>query len=159
MNKGMARAERNVIRNRLIFPAVSAVVLMNLISMATFAQEENELCPCFSYEEVESIFISGERLAAEGGMISCVAEDYSVEINAEVSVLDQDYTTTAQARVAWYDFDPSRCDYIDAKGNPGVERNVRWPHPAPEVTARACFDIISKVIAKLDSSGNCIIYP
>jgi len=158
-NKGMARAIRKAFRNQLNFPAVFAVVLMSLISMETFAQENNELCPCFSYQEVESIFMSGEQLLAEGGGITCVAEDYSVEINAEVSVYDQDYTTTAQARVAWYDFDPSQCDYLDAMGNPGVERNVRWPHPAPEITARACFEIISSVIAKFDASGNSNVYP
>ena len=132
---------------------------MVLISLETQAQDEDKTCPCFSYEEAESIFLAGEQLATEGGVVSCSAEDYDVEMSAEVVVWDQDYTTIAQASVKWYDFDPSRCEYIDSIGNAGVERNVRWPHPAPEVTARACFDIITSVIAKSDTAGNCITYP
>ena len=139
--------------------AVVAVVLMSLASLATQAQDENEICPCFSYEEVESIFLSGEQLAPEEGVSDCHAQDYSVECDAEIIVWDQDYATIAQARVKWFDFDPGRCDYIDTTGNPGVERHVKWPHPAPEATARACFNIISSVIAKSDTSGNCITYP
>jgi hypothetical protein len=155
----MVRAKRNVFCNLSLFPAVSVLVLMSLVGMTAHAQGEMEACPCFSYEEVESILLSGEQVSAEGGSISCVAEDYSVEINAEVSVFDQDYTTLARARVLWYDFDPGRCDYMDTTGNPGVERNVRWPHPAPKTTAKACFEIISSVIAKSDTSGNCSTYP
>jgi hypothetical protein len=152
----MAEAEHRAFRWFLVFPVVLATVL---ISRESAAQDDDETCPCFSYEEVESIFLSGEQQAAQGGMIDCTAEDYSVEINAQVIVSDQDYATIAQATVKWYDFDPSRCDYSDTTGNPGVERNVRWPHPAPEATARACFDIISSVIAKSDTSANCKTYP
>jgi len=114
-----------------------AVVLISLTSMETNAQDANVSCPCFSYEEVESIFQSGEQL----------------------TVWDQNYEIIAQARVDWFDFDPSRCDYIDTVGNPGVERNVKWPHPAPEATAKSCFNIISSVIAKSDTSGRCNTYP
>ena len=132
---------------------------MVLVSMGSPAQDENETCPCFSYEEVESIFLAGNGLAVEGGALVCSAEDYSVEISAEMVIWDQDYSTIAQAGVKWYDFDPSRCNYIDTIGNPGVERKVVWPHPAPKATARSCFDIISSVIAKSDSAGNCNTYP
>jgi hypothetical protein len=155
----MAQAERNTLRKLLMSPAMFAVVLISLTSLETNAQDANVSCPCFSYEEVESIFQSGEQLTAEEGMSECIAEDYSVECKAEVVVWDQNYEIIAQARVNWYDFDPSRCDYIDTAGNPGVERNVNWPHPAPEATARACFDIISSVIAKSDTSGRCNTYP
>lgn len=140
-------------------PAVFAVVLMSFISMETPAQDENEACPCFSYEEVESIFLRGAQLPEEEGVSACHTEDFSVECNAEVIIWDQDYALVAQARVDWFDFDPSRCEYIDIAGNPGVERNVNWPHPAPEATARACYNIIARVIAKLDSSSRCEIYP
>ena len=142
-----------------MFSVMSLVVLMNPIRMESQTQDENETCPCFSYEEVESMFLRGQQFAAEGGESNCRAEDYSVECNAEVAVWDQDFTLIAKARVQWFDFDPSRCDYIDTIGNPGVERNIRWPHPAPEATARACFDIISIVIAKSDTSGICNTYP
>jgi hypothetical protein len=155
----MARTERKSLRKLLMIPAVSAAVLMSLISREILTQDENETCPCFSYEEVESTFLSGEKLAAEEGTSSCSAEDYHVEFSAEVIVWDQNYATIAQASVKWYDFDPSRCDYIDSTGNPGVERNFTWPHPAPEATVRACFNIISGVIAKLDTSGKCNTYP
>ena len=101
----------------------------------------------------------GEQLTAEEGESTCSAQDYSVEFNAEVVNLDQDYETIAQARIQWYDFDPSRCNYIDTIGNPGVERNITAPHPAPEATARACFDIISSVIEKSDTTGKCRTYP
>jgi len=139
--------------------AVFAVVLMSLVSIEAHAQDENNSCPCFSYEEVESIFLRGEQLTAEEGVSACHTEDYSVECNAEVVVWDQDYAIIAQASVEWFDFDPSHCDYIDTVGNPGVERNVSWPHPAPEAVARACFNIISSVIAKSDTSGKCDTYP
>jgi len=155
----MTQAERQLFQKRLVIPTVFTVVLMSLISMETHAQDENETCPCFSYEEVESIFLSGEQLTVEQGMSSCNAEDYSVECEAEVVVWDQNYEIIAQARVNWFDFDPSRCDYIDTVGNPGVERNVKWPHPAPEATARSCFNIITSVIAKSDTSGKCNTYP
>ncbi len=140
-------------------PAGFAVVLMCLTSMEANAQDEDATCPCFTYEEVESIFQRGQQLAADEGIGGCNAEDYSVECRAEVIIWDQNYTIIAQASVAWFDFDPSRCDYIDTAVDPGVERKVRWPHPAPEAMARACFDIISSVIAKSDTSGKCNTYP
>ena len=155
----MAPAESKSRCKLLVFPAVSVIVLMSLISMETPAQVENETCPCFSYEEVESIFLLGEQLTTEESESTCRAEDYSVECNAEVIIWDQNFAIIAKASVAWFDFDPSRCDYIDTAGNPGVERNVRWPHPAPETIARACFNIISSVIAKSDTSGTCNTYP
>jgi hypothetical protein len=139
--------------------AVFAVVLMSLVSTEAHAQDENETCPCFSYEEVESIFLRGEQLTAQEGTSACHTADYSVECNAEVVVWDQDYAIVAQARVEWFDFDPSRCEYIDTAGDPGVERNISWPHPAPEAVARACFNIITSVIAKSDTSGKCETYP
>jgi hypothetical protein len=155
----MVRTERKSLSKLLTIPALSAVVLMSLISRASLAQDENETCPCFSYEEVESIFLNGKELAQAGGSTSCSAEDYNVECSAEVIVWDQDFATIAQASVKWYDFDPSRCEYFDNTGNPGVERNVTWPHPAPEATARACFNIISSVIANSDTAGICITHP
>ena len=154
--QSMTQAECNSLFKLL---TVFAVVLMCLISMEANAQDEDASCPCFNYEEVESIYQRGEQLTAEEGSGGCNAEDYSVECKAEVTVWDQDYAVIAQASVVWFDFDPSRCNYIDTTGNPGVERNVSWPHPAPEATARACFDIISSVIAKSDTSGKCITYP
>jgi len=139
--------------------AVFALVLMSVISMESPAQDENANCPCFSYEEVESIFLIGEQLAAEEGVGACSTQDYTVECNAEVVVWDQDYAIIAQARVDWFDFDPSRCEYTDATSSPVVKRNISWPHPAPEAAARACFNIISNVIAKLDTTGKCETYP
>jgi hypothetical protein len=158
-NQRMARTERKSLSKLLTIPALTVVVSMSLISTDSFTQDENETCPCFSYEEVESIFLSGKKLAEAGGSSSCSAEDYNVEISAEVIVWDQDFATIAQVSVKWYDFDPSRCEYLDSTGNPGVERNVTWPHPAPEATARACFNIISRVIAKSDTSGVCTTHP
>ena len=142
-----------------MFSVVSLVVLMSLIRMESRAEDENQSCPCFSYEEVESIFLRGQQLATEGGEVTCRAEDYSVECNAELTVWDQDFELVVKAKVEWFDIDPSGCDYIDNTGNPGVERNIRWPHPAPEATARDCFNIISSVIAKLDTTGICNTYP
>ena len=138
---------------------VVAVVLMSLISMESPAQDEIGTCPCFSYEEVESIFLKGEQLTEEEGTSDCSAQDYSVECSAEVIVWDQNYAIIAKARVDWFDFDPGGCKYIDNTPDPDVERNVRWPHPAPEATARACFNIISSVIAKSDTAGKCYTYP
>jgi hypothetical protein len=155
----MCQAERNSLLKLSFFPALCAVVLLSLASMETYAQEEIETCPCFSYEEVESMFLRGAQLTAGEGESNCQAEDYSVEFKAEVTVWNQNYDLLAQARVEWFDYDPGRCDYIDTAGNPGVERNVSWPHPAPEATARACFDIISSVITKADTSVKCITYP
>ena len=155
----MVRVERKSLFRLLLFLSVSAVVLTGLISMDAHAQDENETCPCFSYEEVEAIFLRGAQLTMDEGEINCLAEDYSVECTAEVAVFDQNYATTAQASVKWADFDPSRCEYLDSTADPVVDRSVRWPHPAPEAAARACFNIISSVIAKSDSSGKCRTYP
>lgn len=155
----MVRAKLSLPHRLLLFSALFALVLMNMVGKQAVAQDESETCPCFSDEEVESIIQRGEQLAMEEGEFSCSTQDYTVELNAEVMIMDQDYATVAQARVDWYDFDPGRCQYIDVEGNPGAERNVRWPHPAPEATARACFDIISSVIAKSDTSGRCNTYP
>ena len=155
----MSLVERKSFRKLLMFPVVSAVVLMSLISVELRAQDIKETCPCFNYEEVESIFQSGVHLTEEEGMSDCTAQDYSVECNAEIIVRDQNYTIVAQARVDWFDFDPGGCEYIDTTSDPAVERNVSWPHPAPEATARACFNIISSVIAKSDTSGKCNTFP
>jgi len=132
---------------------------MNLISLESRAEDENVSCPCFSYGEVESMFIKGVHPNEEIYKSDCSAQDYSVEFNAEVIVWDQDYTVVTQARVEWSDFDPGSCEYIDTTSDPGIEHNSRWPVPAPEAPARACFDIISSVIAKLDASGKCDTYP
>ena len=134
-------------------------ILLSFISLETAAQEEPDTCPCFSYEEVEAMFLRGQTLTEEGGTASCRTEDYSVECNAEVALWDQDFSLIAHARVDWFDFDPSRCEYIDLAGNPGVERNIDWPHPAPETTARACYKIIARIIENLDASGLCETYP
>ncbi len=134
---------------------VSSVVL-GLFSIGTYAQEDNEPCPCFSFEEVESIFLKAGQMAAGDGESICKAEDFSVELKGEMTIWDQNYAVVAQARVEWMDFDPGTCAYIDTPGNPGVERNVRWPHPAPEATARLCYGIIASVIEKSDTAGKCI---
>lgn len=123
------------------------------------AQEEGAGCPCFNYEEVQGLFLSGRKLIASGGGSSCQASDYAVEFKGEVVVIDQNYKTLARASVQWADFDPGRCEYRDATVEPRVERSEGWPHPAPEATARACFDIISSVIAELDTEGRCRTYP
>ena len=135
------------------------VVLMSLISVETHAQNEEDTCSCFSYEEVESIFLRGKQQIETGGTSDCSAQDYSVECNAEVAIWDQNYNLIAKARVDWYDFDPGGCEYIDTTGDPVIERKVKWPHPAPEAAARVCFNIISNVIAKSDTDGNCYTYP
>ena len=155
----MAQTECISISKTLLFPTVLAVVLMGLVNMETRAQDDSEICPCFSFEEVEAIFLSGDQQTAEGGSSDCSAEDYSVECKAEVVIWNQNFDVIAQAHVAWSDFDSSLCGYLDTEANPGVERNVNWPHPAPEAMARACFNIISRVIAKSDTSGKCITYP
>lgn len=127
--------------------------------MEVNAQDATATCPCFTYQEVESIFQRGQQQTTEEGTSSCTAEDYSVECKAEVVVWDQNYDVIAQASLDWLDYDPGGCNYVDKVGNPGVERNVNWPHPAPEDTARACYDLIASVIAKSDTSGVCITYP
>ena len=136
--------------------AMSAIVL---ISLESRAQTDDEVCPCFSMEELESIFQMEADLPDEERNSNCAAEDYKVECAAEVVVMDQDYEVIALARVKWLDFDPGGCEYIDTRTDPHVERKVRWPHPAPEATARACFNIISSAIAKSDKADNCSTYP
>lgn len=133
-----------------------SAVLLSLCSIGAQAQQDDETCPCFNSGEVESIFLHAEQLAAEEGASMCKAEDYSVELSAELTIWDIDYAVIAQVRVEWFDFDPGRCSYIDNIGNPGIERNVRWPHPAPEVIARACYDILVNAIGKFDASGKCV---
>ncbi len=144
---------------RVLRLALLCLVLMGSSVLTVHAQDAEAACPCFSYEEIESIFVRGEQLAADEGVSSCQAEDYSVECSAEMTLWDQNYEVIAQASVRWYDFDPGQCEYVDTIGNPGVERKIKWPHPAPESIARACFDIIAQVIAASDSSGKCMIYP
>lgn len=152
----MFPAERPLLRQRLL---IAAVLLVGSIAMDAHAQDGNESCPCFSYEEVESIFVNEGQLIAEAGESYCTIEDYSVEIKAEMSVRDQNYDLIAQARVAWFDYDPSSCTYIDTTVDPPTERKVRWPNPAPEAAARACFDILSSAVEKLDAAGRCNRYP
>ena len=139
--------------------AVFAAALMSLISIEAYAQDDTEVCPCFSLEEVESIFDRGEKLAEDEGLSACHTEDFTVECNAEVVVWDQDFAVIAKASVNWFDFDPSNCEYVDTATDPDEERYISWPHPAPETVARACFNIIASVITKLDTSGKCETYP
>lgn len=155
----MAKSARKWLRVWLIFPTVSAFLVLQLTGIDLQAQDVSVICPCFSYAEVESIFLIGKNQTEDEGMIECSAENYAVECNAEISVLDQDYAVTAQARINWFDFDPGGCGYINTISDPLIERDVAWPHPAPEAVARACYNIIASVIAKLDSDGNCNTYP
>ena len=138
---------------------IAAISLLGLANLNVNAADEGEPCPCFSHAEVEAIFLSQQQQIAEGRDIYCAVEDYGVELKGEITVRGDDYNTIAQARVAWFDYDPGSCAYIDTVGNPGVERKERWPHPAPEATARACFDILSGVIAQSDTAGSCSRYP
>jgi len=134
-------------------------LLVGLANLNVSAGDEGEPCPCFSLAEVEAIFLSQQQAIAEGRNSLCAVEDYGVELKGEITVEGEDYSTIAQARVTWFDYDPGGCAYIDTVGNPGVERKERWPLPAPEATARACFDIISGVVAKSDTTGSCSKYP
>lgn len=134
-------------------------MLVGLTILNVSTEDEAEPCPCFSHAEVEAIFLSQQQVIAEGRNSYCSVEDYGVELKGEITVRGDDYNTIAEARVAWFDYDPGSCAYVDTVGNPGVERTVRWPHPAPEATARACFDILSSVIAKSDTTGSCSRYP
>lgn len=136
---------------------VAAAVLIGIFCLQAPAQEAT--CPCFSLEEVESIYAFGIEQATAGGAMDCQSSDYNVECNAEIIVWDQNYKTLAQARVEWFDFDPGRCVFIDARGETAIERSERWPHPAPEDIARACFDIITGILARGDPSAMCMIYP
>ncbi len=142
----------------LVAQGVLAVILVSIITLESRAQDAEVDCPCFKYEEVESIFLRSLQMTAEEGTTDCGAQDYTVECSAEVVIWDQDYGLVAHARVDWFDFDPGGCEYIDTSSEPEVERNVTWPHPAPEGVARACYDIISSVIAKSDSVGKCSTY-
>lgn len=142
-----------------LYLTLSAALLATFMSLVAKAQDENAACPCFSYEEVEGVFLSGDKLLASGGGGNCQASDYSVEFRGEVVVIDEDYKMIARASVNWADFDPGHCDYRDTRVEPEVERSVTWPHPAPEALARACLDIISTAIENLDSSHHCRTYP
>ncbi len=155
----MALAKHKSHYRLTMLPAMSAVALMSMLYMEAGAQPENETCPCFSNEEVESIFVIEAGIPEEERNSECSAEDFKVEFSAEVSVLDQDYEVIAMASVKWLDFDPGGCAYIDTTVDPHTEREVRWPHPAPESTARACLSIISSEIAKSDTTSYCNIYP
>ena len=152
----MVLAKRKSHHRLIIYLAMSAFAL---ISLESRAQSEDETCPCFSMEEVEALFLIQADLPEEDRNTNCGAEDYKVECSAEVVVMDQDYEVIAQAGVDWLDFDPGGCRYTDPRVEPPVEREVRWPHPAPEAIARACFNIISSVIAKSGSDYYCNIYP
>ncbi len=152
-------AVRKPLRKMFRLSTVFAAILASAINTELRAQDENEACPCFNYDEVQSIFLKGVHPTEESHKSDCSAQDYSVELIAEVVVWDQDYTIVAKARVDWTDYDPGGCEFIDTSSDPGVERNVRWPVPAPEALARACFNIISSVIAKSDTSGKCDTYP
>jgi hypothetical protein len=155
-NQGMVLAKHKSYHRLIFFLAISVIVLTTMESQA---QSEDETCPCFSMEEVESIFLIQADLPEEERNTNCGAEDFKVELSAEVVVMNQDYDVTALARVKWLDFDPGGCEFTDTRADPHVEREVRWPHPAPEVTARACFNIISSVFAKSDTAGYCSTYP
>ena len=139
--------------------ALSVIVLMGLKNMELRAQSDNQVCPCFSNEEIESIFLAGLGMTEDESIIDCKAMDYKVEFVAEEVVWDQNYDVVAQARVKWFDFDPGGCEYINNMADPAVERSARWPHPAPEATARTCFNIISNVIKTFDKDGICNIFP
>jgi len=152
----MALAKHKSHYRRIIYLAMSVFAL---ISLESRAQSEDEICPCFSMEEVESLFLIHAVLPEEERNTNCSAEDYKVECSAEVVVMDQDYEVIAQAGVDWLDFDHGGCRYTDTRTEPPVEREVRWPHPAPEATARACFNIISSAIANADTSFYCNTYP
>jgi len=155
----MAQAKHKSHFRLMMIPAMSAVALMSMLYMQAVAQPESETCPCFSNEEVESIFLIEAAIPEEERNSECSAEDFKVELAAEVSILDQDYEVIAKASVKWLDFDPGGCEYINTTVDPHVEREVRWPHPAPESTARACLSIISSAIAKSDTTSYCNIYP
>lgn len=138
---------------------ICAVIVAGMISLQSMAQEEAEACPCFSYEEVEVMFLQAEQLETAQGTSDCMAEDYGVSCSAEIIVWDQNYAVIAQARVDWWDFDPGSCIFIDTGADPGVQRKITWPHPAPESVARACFDIITGVIETSDTTGRCFVSP
>ena len=137
------------------------LVALLLVVACTQAFGQPPECPCFSPEEVESIFVRGDLLSNESGGLDCTASDYSVEYNAEVTVWDKLYTLIAQAIIEWYDYDRSQCQFVDNEADPPVERAVTWDQPAEDNAeiANACFKIIAGVITKLDSSGKCSTFP
>ena len=156
------KASQPRIRSLLLTaPMLLAAIVAICASTPAWAQDENSSgpCPCFSYEEVEGVFRSAEQLLASGGGGSCQASDYGVEFQGDVVVTDANYSTIARAGISWSDYDPGRCDYRDTSVEPQIERNYSWPYPAPEGPPRACLDIISTVISKLDSKGRCHVYP
>ena len=142
-----------------MFSLASAIVVISLINTELLAQSENETCPCFSSEEVEAIFVINAGIAEEDRNSECIAEDFKVEFAAEVTALNMDWEPIAKAQVKWADYDPGSCVYINTKTDPPIERNERWPHPAPEATARACLDNIAAAILTSDTGGNCSVYP
>lgn len=155
----MVRVDCKPLCRPLLLLSLCGFILASSVSLVARAQDEDTACPCFSYEEVEGVFLSAEKLIASGGGGNCQVSDYGVEFRGEVVVNDENYRSVARASVNWADFDPGRCEYRNAGVDPAVERRAEWPHPAPEATARACLDIISSVIEKQDSSGRCRTYP
>ena len=134
------------------------VALASLAGSPVSAQDGGS-CACFDYQEVEALFLNAPRLGDGKGSLSCHAKDYSVELSGEVTVMDENFRTVRQVSIKWNDYDPARCRFLDASVEPKVDRQERWPHPAPEDLARACFKLISDVIAELDTDGMCAIYP
>lgn len=155
----MAVKIRRSPRGLVIGTVASAIVLVFMINTELLAQTENETCPCFSSEEVEAIFVINAAIAELDRNSECIAEDFKVEISAEVTALNMDWDPIAKAQVDWADYDPGGCQYINTTTDPQIERKERWPHPAPEATARACLDNIAAAILKFDTDGNCNIYP
>jgi hypothetical protein len=135
--------------------AILAITAM--ISVGLPAQDAE--CPCFSLPEVVSLLQQAEALAGEGGTIRCLTQDYSVELKGEFTINDSNYSTIAQVRVEWLDYDPCSCRFLDQTVDPPVDRQARWPHPAPEDLARACFGIIGSAIKQADTSGRCSTHP
>jgi hypothetical protein len=107
-NQGMALAKRKSHHRLIVFFAMSAIAL---IMLESHAQSEEEICPCFSMEELESIFLIEVDLPDEERNSHCSTEDFKVECSAEVVVMDQDYEVIAQAGVDWLDFDPGGGKY------------------------------------------------
>jgi hypothetical protein len=141
---------------RLQHALIGCAALLALASITSRAQDDNVACPCFNEEEVQASFDRAESLSVEEGSSLCKAEDYSVELNAEITIFDNDFLVSGQARVEWFDYDPGSCTYVDATGDPVLERHTKWPHPAPESIARACYNIVATVISQSDTTGRCI---
>ena len=141
-------------RSICLWPTV--VVCLLALSLASFTTQAQDECPCFSREEVQSIVLRMQQITFEEGEFSCKAQDYSVELSAEATIWDTNFSVIAQARVEWFDFDPGLCAFIDNSADPAIERNETWPHPAPAATAKACYTIFTSVIAESDTSGKCM---